>query len=338
MEIRLTPCETVSRTKALEFRQAIHIPRAAHGADYSCRQSRALTNMKLAHPISAVFLQVLSIIASTFYFFPEAVAEGTVALQTIPRPDHVVVVFEENKSYKQIIRNMAAQYINLLANNGALFTNSFGVIHPSQPNYLAFFAGSTNGVPDDRCPISLSGDNLARQLIRAGLTFAIYSESLPSTGYTGCVSGDYVRKHNPVANWEDLPAKVNLPFSSFPADHSKLPTVSFVVPNQANDMHDGEPLQAIIQGDRWLKANLDSYSQWAKSNNSLLIVTWDEDDDSSNNQIATIFLGPMVKPGRYNNRIDHYSVLRTIVDMYGLTPMGHSADVKAIVEVWKTAK
>ncbi len=253
-----------------------------------------------------------------------------------PQPDHVVIVIEENKAYKQIIGNMAAQYINHLANEGALFTHSFGVAHPSQPNYLALFSGSAHGVPDNRCLRALTGENLASELRKRGLTFAIYSESMPSVGYTGCEYGHYQRKHNPAVNWQgtNVPPEMNMPFSMFPSDYSKLPTVSMVVPNQLNDMHDGEALKAIIQGDRWLKQNLDSYVQWAKTNNSLLIVTWDEDDDSSNNHIPTIFVGPMVKPGKYDNRIDHYNVLRTIGEMYGLPVIGRTVNADPIRKIW----
>lgn len=261
-------------------------------------------------------------------------------LSHIPRPDHLVIVIEENKSYKQIIGNMAAPYINRLANEGALFTNSFAVAHPSQPNYLALFSGSTHGIRDNRCPISLTGNHLASELQRKGLSFAIYSESMPAVGYEGCdfANGLYARKHNPAVNWQGRTTtpEINMPYAMFPSDFRKLPTVSMVVPNQLNDMHDGRtPLESIIRGDQWLKANLDAYLQWAKSNNSLLIVTWDEDDDSSNNQIATIFIGPMVKPGRYSTRIDHYDVLRTLIDLYGLAPVGNSAKAKPIVEIWK---
>jgi len=257
----------------------------------------------------------------------------------IPRPDHVVIVIEENKSYGQIIGNKAAGYINQLANDGASFTNSFAITFLSQPNYLALFSGSTHGFPDDRCPISVSGDNLASELRKNGLSFAIYSESMPRIGYQGCEYGHYVRKHNPAVNWQDinLPPEANMPFEMFPSDYSKLPTVSIAVPNQANDMHDGATSDAIVRGDRWLRKNVDSYVQWAKRNNSLLILTWDEGDEdtSSANQIPTIFVGPMVKPAAYSIHIDHYDVLRTIVEMYGLTPMGHSTEAKPIVEIWR---
>src|SRR5258706_16291955 len=60
---------------------------------------------------------------------------------SVPRFDHIVVVMEENRSYSQIIGNSAAPFINKLAAHGAVFTRSFGLTHPSQPNYLASDAG-----------------------------------------------------------------------------------------------------------------------------------------------------------------------------------------------------
>lgn len=261
------------------------------------------------------------------------------AIGQIPRPDHIVIVIEENKSYRQIIGNRAAQYLNQLARDGALFTNSFAITYPSQPNYLALFSGSTHGVTDNRCPVYVTGDNLASELRKKGLSFGVYSESMPSVGYEGCFTSDnyYARKHNPAVNWQsnNIPPEVNMPFDMFPSDYTKLPTVSMVIPNQINDMHDGPTISdKITQGDVWLKNNLDSYVQWAQKNNSLLIITWDEDDSRSNNHIPTIFIGPMVKRGTYNKRIDHYNVLRTIEEMYGLSLMGNTVNAEPIRNIW----
>ncbi len=264
----------------------------------------------------------------------------TITLNQLPRPNHVVIVIEENKSYKQIVGNIKAQYINQLAKEGALFTSSYAVTHPSQPNYLALFSGSTHGVQSNQCPVSVSGGNLASGLQEKGLSFAIYSESIPSIGYDGCLSKNqyYARKHNPAVNWQgvNLSPKVNMPFSEFPSDFTKLPNVSIVVPNLINDMHGIKThSDSISQGDDWLKSNFDAYVQWAKKNNSLLIITWDEDDGSEDNHIPTIFIGPMIKPGVYNNKINHFNVLRTIIDMYGLSLVGDIEEITPIVDVWK---
>src|SRR6185437_12099333 len=111
-------------------------------------------------------------------------------LSTVPTPAHVVVVMEENSSFDEIIGNSQAPYINSLASQGALFSQSFAVTHPSQPNYLAIFSGSTQGVTDDNGPISFNSANLRSTLAAVGQTFAGYSEDLPSTGSTVLTSGD----------------------------------------------------------------------------------------------------------------------------------------------------
>lgn len=248
----------------------------------------------------------------------------------LPRPDHIVIVIEENKSYSQIIGSREAPYLNELAKRGALFTQSYGVTHPSQPNYLALFSGSTRGITSNTCPLDLSGPNLAGALIEKGYRFASYAESMPGAGFEGCIWGAYMRKHNPAANWKEL-AAYNLPFSAFPRDYAQLPTVALVVPDQLNDMHDG----SIAQGDAWLRKNIEGYARWAMAHNSLLIVTFDEDDGSEGNRIVTIFVGQKVKPGKYTQRIDHYGVLRMVEEMYGLPLMNESASAAAITGVWK---
>jgi hypothetical protein len=257
-------------------------------------------------PMSLFGFRSLAVAAAVGAAACAAMAQGLPAKP----PDHVVIVVMENHAASQIVGSAAAPYINKLAGTGAYFSESFAVAHPSEPNYLALFSGSTHGVTDDRCPLSYQGPNLAQQLLSAGKTFIGYSENLPSAGFTGCTAaGGYARKHAPWVNFKKLPASVNQPFTAFPAaDFAGLPTVSFVVPSLANDMHDG----TVTAADAWLQKHIGPYADWAMAHNSLLIVTWDEDDTHHGNQIATLFHGPMVKPGVYSNRITHYDVLRTI--------------------------
>ncbi|KEO83257.1 alkaline phosphatase family protein [Tumebacillus flagellatus] len=251
--------------------------------------------------------------------------------QAALRPDHIVIVVEENRRNTQIIGNADAPYINSLANSGAYFSRSYGVQHPSQPNYLALFSGSNQGVNDDSVPHTFTGPNLANSLFNQRLTFAGYSEDLPSVGFTGNWYGKYGRKHNPWADFTNVPSSANQPLTAFPTDYSRLPTVSFVIPNMDNDMHDG----TIAQGDAWLKQHLDSYVQWANAHNSLLILTWDEDDFSPTNQIPTVFVGANVKPGTYSETINHLNVLRTIEDLYNLPHAGNTGSALPIYDVWK---
>jgi Phosphoesterase family/Bacterial Ig domain len=251
----------------------------------------------------------------------------------ITPPDNVVIVIEENHSFSSIIGSSSAPFINSLAQQGALFTQSFGVEHPSQPNYLDLFSGSNQGITDDSCPHTFSTVNLASELAAAGLTFTGFSEDLPSAGSTVCTSGAYARKHAPWVNFTNVPTSANQPFTSFPTDFTTLPTVSIIDPNLNNDMHDG----TIAQGDTWLQQHMSGYIQFAQTHNGLLIVTWDEDDSLGGNQIPTIFVGPMVKQGQFTETINHFNVLRTLEDLYGLTHAGSAATATTISDVWRTA-
>ena len=269
------------------------------------------------------------------------------AAGTLPRPDHVVVVVEENQDYHDILGAGAtptslwsvippsqlalAPYIRKLSNQGASLTGMFAETHPSQPNYLALFSGSSQGVSGDTPPAAqFTAPSLGGQLLAKGLSFAGYSEDQPSAGFLGMKSGEYARKHNPWSDFTDVPASSNLPFSSFPAgDFTKLPTVSFVVPNQIHDMHSG----SVRAADNWLKAKLGAYVSWAPSHNSLLIITWDE--GRSGNHIATIVLGAHVRKGKFALPSDHYRVLRTLENIYGLSPLGNAGNRAPLYKVFR---
>lgn len=277
------------------------------------------------------------------------------AVVKLPKPEHVVIVIEENKGYDQIMGASEAPYINQLAKEGALFTDSHGVQHPSQPNYLAFFSGSNQGVNGDEClqdSTPFTTPNLGAALIKAGYTFTGYAQTMPSVGYLPCYYKKsaltkaylYGRKHCPWVNWtgakeNNFPDSLSQPMTSFPIDFSKLPTVAIVIPDMDHDMHNniphtGSDTTVIKMGDTWLKDNLSEYIDWAKAHNSLFILTFDEDNFTPVNHIPTIFVGPMIKPGEYGDSINHYNVLRTIESMYNLSHSG-SATAKAITNVWE---
>src|ERR1700704_1787378 len=142
-----------------------------------------------------------------------------------PAFDHIVIVIEENHSFSQIIGSSAAPNINALAAAGANIVNastdpnsnisgSHAVRHPSQPNYLELYSGSSQGTIQDGHPGSTSEPfsspppfttpNLGAALRNAGFSFAAYSQTMPSVGFDGDSFGGspgYQRKHNPVANW-----------------------------------------------------------------------------------------------------------------------------------------
>jgi hypothetical protein len=107
--------------------------------------------------------------------------------------------------------------------------------------------------------------------------------------------------------------------------YEQLPTVSIVVPNDQHNAHSG----SIAAADTWLVTHIKPYAEWARTHNGLLVVTFDEDgstdatggnpDRTGHDTIFTVFYGPAdrVIPGRYLDRIDHLSVMSTVLYLYG---------------------
>jgi acid phosphatase len=249
----------------------------------------------------------------------------------LPRPRHVVVVVEENRAYRQVLGSSSAPYLNALARRGALLTRSFAITHPSEPNYLALFSGSTHGLTSDSCPHTFTGPNLAGQLRSAGRSFTGYAEGLPRAGYLGCSDADYARKHVPWTNFPALPADVSQPFTAFPHDYARLPSLAFVIPDLEHDMHNG----SVAQGDRWLRQRLGGYVNWAGHHDSLLVVTWDEDDGTTRNQIPTILVGQQVRPGHYAEHTTHYRMLRTLEALERVPAIGAAARTRPLTGLWR---
>jgi acid phosphatase len=167
--------------------------------------------------------------------------------QSLPAPDHIVIVLEENHAYEEIMGDSSADapYINSLITDtdAALFTQSYALTHPSQPNYLLLFSGDDQGVTSDDISTSqFTTCNLGAELLAGGFTFTGYAEEEPSVGYLGTSSVNFARKHCPWTNWQGsssnaIPSSCNVPYTSFPTNYASLPTVSFVIPDLIDDMH-----------------------------------------------------------------------------------------------------
>ena len=244
--------------------------------------------------------------------------------QPLPLPDHIVVVIMENKAYEDVIdndsstsaKNSRAPYLNQLARTGALLTHSYGLHHPSQPNYLELFSGSAQRVCNDHPPraFSIDAPNLARSL--GGARFVGFAEDLPAD-LTTPDQGDYVRRHCPWLSFAGVTRDMSRDFSTFPQTAEgfrSLPAVGIVIPNLFDDMHttSGTSVRArfkrrlnrhdiaaeVHQGDQWLERYLGAYATWAMTNNSLLIVTWDEDSAENTSRIVRLELDRLDRDDR----------------------------------------
>jgi hypothetical protein len=287
------------------------------------------------------------------------------ASSAIVRPDHVVVVIEQDRA-SDAIGNPVMPYFNALAASGLYYSNSHGVTHPSEPNELSLYSGSTQNVTDNGRNYSFSGPNLAKSLFDAGFSFSGYIENLPANGSQVTQAGDaqypdlYTRNMNAMAQFTNVGtvagggarpnSAVNKTFGAFSqiptTDYSSLPTVSFIVPNNLHSTHGSneaypwagssdEVANDMLRGwaDTWLHDNVDSYLQWAKTHNSLLVVTQDEERWTGGTALTTTTIvhgsSNLFVPGVDPTSVNHYSLLRTIEDMYGLSPLGNSATVPA---------
>lgn len=278
-------------------------------------------------------------------------------------PAHVIVVMEENYAYSKIIGSSLAPTFTALAKDTfcANMTLATAITHPSEPNYLDLFSGNEQGITVDESgpPASPLNDcNLGSSIIQAGYTFIGYAEDQPSPGWYQGDAGNYYTKHCPWINWigygvpspyDSIPLKSDLPFAPigtyFPDSnhYSSLPTMSWVIPNSIDDMHDGSATSAIPNGDTWFKTNMMPLVRWAANpvNNAVIFVIWDEDDYSStnpSNHIPVLICGGIVKGGNYNSAINHYSLLRCWEEMYGLQYCGSSATASEVPSaIWRAA-
>lgn len=252
---------------------------------------------------------------------------------------HIVVIVDENKPAGSVIGDPQAPYLTSLAHAGALATAYSAITHPSLPNYLALTAGTTAGITTDCNPPGGSclatGPNLAEELDRAGRSWRMYAESMPAPCTTANTSL-YAVKHNPFLYFPSVTSSAaycaahDVPYSRFAGDlasASTLPAFSFISPNLCDDMHDC----SVATGDAWLKANVPAIlaSPAFTTQRSLLVVTFDE-GDAGDNVVACLFAGSAARAHTVvATPFTHYSLLRTIDDVWGLAPLTNE-DAEAV--------
>lgn len=239
--------------------------------------------------------------------------------KAFPRYDHIFVIVEENKAYDQIIGSSNTPVINQLAKTYGLAANFYGVVHPSEANYVAMLGGSTFGIHDDDAfycrPKSLdiycgnaneadyvnhtiSSKSLVDQLQQKGLTWKGYFEDLPTPGstkvfYPNVIRALYASKHNGFISFKKVQDDPNLRkqivgLEELSADlkSGNVPNYSHIILNQCHEMHGlpecFEKTKLIQTGDTWISKivnQITSSSLWSAPSNSAIIITWDEDNN-----------------------------------------------------------
>jgi phospholipase C len=245
---------------------------------------------------------------------------------------HVFVIVLENHSYSQIVGSPSAPYLTSLAARYGLATNYHGLTHPSLPNYLAMVGGTTFGVTRNCTTCCIAGTQIGDQLESHGLTWKAYLEGLPSPCFLGAKSGRYVKRHDPFVYFADVAKDAArcrshvVPLDALGRDIAggTVPSLSFVVPDLCHDMHDCRP----AAGDGWLATFVPTIlASSAYRNGGVLVVTFDEDAGTKDNRVSTIVASATMRAGaRTAVRLDHYSLLASLEDLFVLPRLGHAND------------
>ncbi|KAI8803675.1 phosphoesterase family-domain-containing protein [Cladochytrium replicatum] len=220
---------------------------------------------------------------------------------------------------------------------GYLLTNSYGVTHPSQPNYIAQIAGDTLWVLGDY-DVNLGDTNIVDLLEAKSLTWKSYQENYPSAGcnldstYGG--KSAYARKHNPFISFKNIQNNATrcaniVPSSQLDIDAAagKLPNYMYYTPNLLNDGHDS----SLLYGSNWLKSFLEPKLTDPAYADTLFYITFDESECYlCSNKIYSILVGKGIKGAGLtdNTKYDHYSFLATWENAFGIGNLGRN-DAKA---------
>ena len=188
------------------------------------------------------------------------------------------------------------------------------------------------------------------------------------------VGDQYAARHNPFVYFRSITdspscAANDVDLSRLTADLSTVATtrnLTYITPNLCNDAHDspcvdGRP-GGLVTADQWLSTWIPKIlASPAYKQDGLLVVTFDEADTESTDGAAaccgegpgpnsplpgiygmgggrtgTVLASPFLEPGTLNNTgYNHYSLLRTIENTFGLAPLGYAETARGFgYDVW----
>ncbi len=269
---------------------------------------------------------------------------------------HVIVVMLENRSYSEVMNGGKAPYeAKTLATQCGVATHMFGSTHWSAANYLAV-AGGQHQAQTGSCATvaacSQNNPNIFAQSDAAGVGWKNYAESAPtvcaqsstSKYKIGHVPGLFYHLSDCVANVvpvSDMTAQSGPLWSDLQND--RLPGVSWVSPNIQNG---GEGPGGLATTDAWLKGllTLIGTSKSYQAGRTVVLVTYDEGsggdakvgEDCTNQALdlagkqeschVPFFVVYPWSHGTDATFFDHYSLTRTIEDVFGWSYIAHAGD------------
>jgi len=273
---------------------------------------------------------------------PKPTATPTPVPTPTPAPgaiNHVIVVWLENHEASAITAS-SMPYLYGLSTTYGRADQFYAVTHPSLPNYLAFWSGSTQGVTDDGT-YNLGAASLSSQMAAAGRSWRTYAQDYPTTGcntgstYTGGVdgpgvAGTYARKHDPAMSFTFVSGSSQCANIQPLARFDPSVNVAFVVPNLCNDAHDC----SLATADTFLRGFVPEVTGAPDFAHTLLVISFDEGSTSTNGggHVFTAVVRQGLSGFVSSTQHNHYSLLRTIEDLNGLPCLANTCSANSLKE------
>lgn len=294
-------------------------------------------------------------------------------LEGVPRLSHVFLIVGENTDYSKITPT-SVPYLYSLKRRSAWFTDYYSLLHNSAANYVGITSGQylvcEQQDVNPGVPCMQDVPSIFTQMDAANESWRVWAESMPyacTTVSTGSLRqlNLYAAYHIPVLYFSNisaaecksyvLPAGTTGPNDmtylndTLARGHTvatrKIARFNLIVPNKCEDAHDACP-QSPVHGrlkqfDDFLRREVPLIEQSRSfDDHSVIVIVFDEGSGGAigapPKRIAMMMIGGQVSPGVYGGRFDHYSLLRTLQDGFGLQPyLGGAATAAPIDLVWK---
>jgi hypothetical protein len=311
---------------------------------------------------AAIVVGALAVIAT-----PVVATGAGQAGATPPAVRHVFTIVLENTSWETVnsqAGRAAMPYLHSLESQGVQLDQMYGVSHASLTNYIGVTSGNSPNAKTKAdcknydCVFEAPDDeNVGDQLEGAGYTWKGYMESMPQPCAHGAEAAPdpyvvgYATRHNPFMYYRSIVGdqtrcdEHDVPFApdfanDLAADNA--PNYSFIVPDTCNDAHDGGASCGLDDADAWLQAHVPAILASPQYQaDGMLVITFDESDfgdlrgccgGTNGGRMYTLVLSPFVaQPGRESTTpYSHYSLLRTVEDMFGLPCLRHACDAASV--------
>jgi len=269
----------------------------------------------------------------------------------------VFVIMMSGRSWSSLKGGSNSTYINSLLPVAAYTSTYFSVPggHPMEADYFQLEAGSDLGVALDASP-AVNHQSTTKHLVSlldgVGISWKTYQEGIVGNGCPITDGGSYITKSNPFVFFDDVTNNLSSqslgciahvrPYTELAADLSanNVARYNFIRPNLCDSMLRCDAgLDSVSQGDKWLSQEVPKIvtSSVYKDGGALFII-WDHGDVGNDGPVGMILLSPFAKKGYTNKvRYTHASTLRTVQEIFGLTPLlGDAANQSSLEDLFLT--